>query len=76
MADYGRPLSLAEQSLQNSSFEPSRANRGAAPSDADLRALLEKHRGNVAAVGRELGKARMQVHRWMERFGIDIAEYR
>jgi transcriptional regulator with PAS, ATPase and Fis domain len=76
MADYGRPLSLAEQSLQNSSFEPSRATRGAAPSDADLRALLEKHRGNVAGVGRELGKARMQVHRWMERFGIDIAEYR
>jgi len=76
MADYGRPLSRSEHSTQSSSFEPSRATRGAAPSDAELRAMLEKHRGNVAAVGRELGKARMQVHRWMERFGIDVADYR
>jgi len=76
MADYGRPLSLAEAHSQNYPFESSRASRGAAPTDAELRALLEKHRGNVAAVGRELGKARMQVHRWMERFGIDVTEYR
>src|SRR5690606_12068580 len=41
-----------------------------------LRALLESHRGNVAAVGRELGKARMQIHRWMRRYGIDVDDYR
>ena len=41
-----------------------------------LRAALAKHRGNVAAVGRELGVARMQVHRWLERFAIDVSEYR
>jgi transcriptional regulator of acetoin/glycerol metabolism len=41
-----------------------------------LRALLAKHRGNVTAVGRELGVARMQIHRWLDKFGIDLASYR
>ena len=76
MADYGRPLTRAEHGVQGSSFDMARGARSAAPSDAELRALLEKHRGNVAAVGRDLGKARMQVHRWMERYGIDVDDYR
>jgi DNA-binding NtrC family response regulator len=46
------------------------------PSDEELRSLLTRHHGNVAAVGRELGKARMQVHRWMKRYGIEVADYR
>jgi predicted kinase len=28
------------------------------------------------AVGRELGKERMQVHRWLKRYNIDLAQYR
>jgi transcriptional regulator with AAA-type ATPase domain len=43
---------------------------------AELCRLLEAHQGNVAAVGRELGVARMQVHRWIERFSIDVSVYR
>jgi len=27
-------------------------------------------------VGRELGKERMQIHRWMKRYGIDAGDYR
>ncbi len=54
----------------------SSAERDSAPSEEELRALLGRERGNVAAVGRQLGKARMQIHRWMDRYGIDIAEYR
>src|SRR5690606_2014006 len=50
--------------------------RSGAPTEAELRALLAHHRGNVAAVGREFGKERMQVHRWMKRYGIDVADYR
>jgi DNA-binding NtrC family response regulator len=46
------------------------------PSEDELRALLQAHAGNVAAVGRLLGKARMQIHRWMKRYGIEIEEYR
>jgi transcriptional regulator with GAF, ATPase, and Fis domain len=46
------------------------------PSEPELRALLARHEGNVAAVGRELGKERMQVHRWMKRYGVSVEEYR
>jgi DNA-binding NtrC family response regulator len=48
----------------------------AAPDEGALRDLLARHQGNVAAVGRELGKARMQIHRWMKRYAIDITDYR
>ena len=34
--------------------------------------LLRRLDGNVSAVAREMGKARMQVQRWIVRFGIDI----
>jgi transcriptional regulator with GAF, ATPase, and Fis domain len=50
--------------------------RRSAPTEEELRALLERHRGNIAAVGRELGKERMQVHRWLKRYNIDLAHYR
>lgn len=46
------------------------------PSEESLRELLQKEAGNVAAVGRQLGKARMQVHRWMRRYRIDVNDYR
>jgi DNA-binding NtrC family response regulator len=46
----------------------------------DLQALvtrsLREHRGNVAAVARALGKAPMQIHRWMKRFQIDPDTFR
>jgi transcriptional regulator of acetoin/glycerol metabolism len=51
-------------------------SRRAPPTEVELRDLLQRHRGNVAAVGRELGKERMQVHRWMKRYNISIDEYR
>lgn len=47
-----------------------------APSEEELRALLAQHRGNLAAVGREFGKERMQVHRWLRKYGIDVEAYR
>ena len=43
---------------------------------AQLEGLLVQHEGNVAEVSRVLGKARMQVHRWLKRFAIDPARYR
>jgi DNA-binding NtrC family response regulator len=46
------------------------------PSEQALRELLTRHHGNIAAVGRELGKERVQVHRWLRRYGIDVGEYR
>lgn len=47
-----------------------------APTEEELRALLERHGGNVAAVGRALGKERMQIHRWVKRYAIDLRQYR
>jgi DNA-binding NtrC family response regulator len=41
-----------------------------------LIASLRAHQGNVAAVARAMGKAPMQIHRWMKRFAIDPNEFR
>ncbi len=41
-----------------------------------LISLLEKHRGNVSLVARDLNKARTQVHRWLQRFAIRTEDYR
>ncbi len=42
----------------------------------DLIVLLREHRGNVAAVARVLGKARMQVHRWARRYALRLGDFR
>jgi transcriptional regulator of acetoin/glycerol metabolism len=42
----------------------------------ELLTLLEEHRGNVTAVARVLGKARVQVQRWMRRYRIRPALFR
>jgi transcriptional regulator with GAF, ATPase, and Fis domain len=54
---------------------PPQQRRGP-PTEDELRILLQRHRGNIAAVGRELGKERMQIHRWLKRYNIDLSEYR
>ena len=69
MSDYGRATVHA-----TAWSEPS--DSSSAPTEDALRSLLSRHRGNIAAVGRELGKARMQVHRWLRRYDIDVTEYR
>jgi transcriptional regulator of acetoin/glycerol metabolism len=38
--------------------------------------LLRQHRGNVAVVARELGKAEMQIRRWLRKYGIDLTSFR
>jgi transcriptional regulator of acetoin/glycerol metabolism len=47
-----------------------------APSEAELRAICARHHGNVTAIAKELGKERMQIHRWLKRYHIDIDEFR
>jgi transcriptional regulator of acetoin/glycerol metabolism len=46
------------------------------PLQVQLERLLARHDGDVAQVARSLGKARMQVYRWLSRFGIDPDRYR
>jgi DNA-binding NtrC family response regulator len=42
----------------------------------ELILLLRKHRGNITAVAQEMGKARMQIQRWLKRVGVDPEEFR
>ena len=46
------------------------------PSQADLEGLLSLHQGNLSHVAREVGRSRMQVYRWLERYGLDASKYR
>jgi DNA-binding NtrC family response regulator len=52
------------------------SDRAPAPAPEELRALLERHKGNVSAVARELKRDRVQIHRWMRYAGIDPEKYR
>jgi transcriptional regulator with PAS, ATPase and Fis domain len=70
MRDYGRAASAVHEA------EHASAPRQGTPTESELRELLATHEGNVAAVGRALGKARMQIHRWVERYRIDLEDYR
>jgi DNA-binding NtrC family response regulator len=70
--------STLRQQLPRPVVEAPRSSRprGEAPSEEQLRELLTRHKGNIAAVGRELGKERMQIHRWLSRYGLDVEQFR
>jgi transposase-like protein len=34
--------------------------------------LLARHGGNISAVAREMGRARVQIRRWIKRFQIAV----
>ncbi|MBX3187151.1 MAG: sigma 54-interacting transcriptional regulator [Labilithrix sp.] len=42
----------------------------------ELTAALQRTHGNVSEVARTMGKTRMQIHRWMKRFGITPESFR
>ena len=42
----------------------------------ELTALLREHGGNISAVARTLGKARVQIQRWVKRYGLDPESFR
>lgn len=60
----------------SASNTPSPGDNTVAPLEQRLVASLTRHHGNVSEVARELGKARMQVQRWMRRFRIEPRSYR
>jgi DNA-binding NtrC family response regulator len=71
-----RESRLPPSSVSGTPAAPAVSSRRPPPTEEQLRALLTRHHGNIAAVGRELGKERMQVHRWMKRYGISVEDYR
>ena len=46
------------------------------PSRPELTALLERYRGNVGQVAREIGRQRTLVWRWLRKAGLEPARYR
>jgi transcriptional regulator of acetoin/glycerol metabolism len=57
-------------SLQPTALEPEDALK------TELVAALRKHKGNVSATAREMGKARVQIRRWCKRYSLDPSQYR
>lgn len=55
---------------------PEQASRHTAPPVNELRALMQEHAGNVAAVARAVGKDRAQVHRWLKHHGLSPSSFR
>ncbi|MDP9001896.1 MAG: sigma 54-interacting transcriptional regulator, partial [Myxococcota bacterium] len=68
------------QALDKPAREPSVHPPSLNARDEQLRlALLEqmsRHSGNIASVAQAMGKARMQVHRWCRRFGVNPDVFR
>ena len=76
MSDYGAPQPKAEAPAAEPPEADAAKPRYQRPTAAELEELLRHHRGNVAAVGRALGKDRGQIHRWMQMFGINPDAHR
>jgi transcriptional regulator of acetoin/glycerol metabolism len=43
---------------------------------SELVELLTRHQGNVSAIARDLGKERIQIHRWLKRHGLSPDDFR
>ena len=41
-----------------------------------LRERLREHKGNISEVARSFGKERVQIRRWMKRFGLEAGQFR
>ncbi len=68
MQGYGSP-SVPEP-------RPSAPSSRPAPSEDELRDALERHAGNITALSREFNKERMQIHRWLKRYGLNPETFR
>ena len=76
MAEYGGVAKPRPSQLPAAAESLPTPSRAPVPNEAELRELLRLHQGNIAAVGRQLNKARMQIHRWIRRYDIRIDDYR
>ncbi|WP_437573495.1 sigma 54-interacting transcriptional regulator [Sorangium sp. So ce887] len=80
-ADEARTTLIPEDGAALSAVEGAYAPKGTlpprtSPDEKALRELLVQQRGNVAAVARELGRDRAQVHRWLRRYNMNVDEFR
>ena len=71
----------AVQHLQKPTEPPDRFRKSTVTMQAQeaapvLEKVLAKHRGNIAAVAREMGTWPIQIRRWCKQLGIDFRDYR
>ncbi len=74
-----RPQSVPDRvrSVRPSGVPPSSISSAPdEPLQRQLRDQLERHRGNVSAVARDMNKARVQIRRWCKRFELDPESFR
>ena len=76
LLDEGVPAPLQRSARPSKSGSMRPLSETDAQLRRDLVAALERCNGNIADVARTLGKARMQIHRWIKRFEIDPALFR
>ena len=50
--------------------------RDPVPTAEELVALLREVNGNVSEISRRTGRSRMQVHRWLKKYGLKVEEFR
>ncbi len=59
---------------------PQKALVRARPEDeerrAKLQALLAEHKGNISAIARAMGSERFQIRRWLQRYRLDVDDFR
>jgi transcriptional regulator with GAF, ATPase, and Fis domain len=77
---HGKPVGVEHLGLA-ARAAPAKDAPALSPEDAKLHEeelvrALTAHAGNVSDVARDMGKARMQIQRWMRKFGIDAERYR
>ena len=72
----GAPPDLRDLVAEGPAAPPRTLSAEEARHREELIVLLREHRGNVAAVARVLGKARMQVHRWARRYALRLPDFR
>jgi DNA-binding NtrC family response regulator len=67
-----------ERTPSSSPSSPSRAPEEAArvPTQAELEAMLAEHHGVIEEIAQRTGRSRRQVHRWLEKYGLDVDRYR
>lgn len=69
-------LRNAPQSSQSANSRRGPGSKDGGERKAQLIAQMQEHKGNVSAVARSLGTARMQIHRWIRQFGVNPEDYR
>jgi DNA-binding NtrC family response regulator len=73
-------LSLENEASASRARPPTTPKRALSLAEMELKEelvkMLKEHRGNVAGVARAMGKARMQIQRWITRFQVEPTSFR